>query len=77
MVLDPMLEDHSEPYLELRRLIAEKKIPLHRATEGQQLNLKGGVHLEVLNPPDPRLVGPGRGRITTPLSCASPTVPSA
>ncbi len=59
LVLDPMLPEQTEPSREIRRLVAEKKIPLHRATEGQQINLGSGVLLEVLNPPDPRLVGEG------------------
>ncbi len=61
LLLDPMLTtEQSEPSRELRRLVAEKHIPIHRATEGQQINLGGGVQLEVLNPPDPRLEGPAR-----------------
>jgi len=59
LVLDPELEDDNAPYLALRKLIAEKRIPRRRATEGQQLNLKGGVRLEILHPPDPRLHGFG------------------
>jgi competence protein ComEC len=55
MVLDPRLQEDNAPYRELRAALLKKKLPLHRATEGQQLNLKDGVKLAVLNPPDPRL----------------------
>jgi len=59
MVLDPMLDEQSPTYQELRRLLQARKIPVRRATEGQQINLGEGVGLEVLNPPDPRLSGDG------------------
>jgi competence protein ComEC len=57
MVLDPMLAEDNEQYRELRAAIKRKHISVHRATEGQQLDLGDGVLLEVLNPPDPRLMG--------------------
>lgn len=59
MVLDPMLDEQSDTYQELRQLLQAKKIPLHRGTEGQCLNLQPGLTLEVLGPPDPRLRGTG------------------
>ncbi len=61
MVLDPMLEGGDESYEKLRGVLAEKKIAVRRATEGQVLNLGGGVRLEVLNPPEPRLSGVDSG----------------
>jgi competence protein ComEC len=59
MVLDPMLENENDSYEELCGLIEGDGITWHRATEGQRLNLGGGVYAEVLNPPDPRLWGTG------------------
>jgi competence protein ComEC len=59
MVLDPMLEEQSPTYQELRQLMQAKKVPVRRATEGQRINLQEGISLEVLNPPDPRLCGTG------------------
>ncbi len=59
LVLDPMLQDESRSYARLREALAERDIPVHRATEGQRINLGGGVYADVLNPPDPRLVGTG------------------
>ena len=59
MVLDPMLPCDSESYERLYEEIEERGITIHRATEGQRLNLGGGVFGEVLNPPDPRLTGTG------------------
>jgi competence protein ComEC len=59
MVLDPMLESDNETYGRLCEAIEEKGITRHRATEGQRLNLGHGIHAEVLNPPNPRLVRTG------------------
>jgi competence protein ComEC len=59
MVLDPVLDEQSPVYQELRQLLQAKRIPVRRATEGQRLNLQPGLSLEVLNPPDPRLSGTG------------------
>ncbi len=59
MVLDPMLPCDSGSYERLYEEIEERGITTHRATEGQRLNLGGGVSAEVLNPPDPRLAGTG------------------
>ena len=59
MVLDPMLPCDSESYRRLYEEIESRGIKAHRATEGQRLNLGGGVYAEVLNPPDPRLWGTG------------------
>ncbi len=56
-VLDPMPPDDSDPYRELCAAIARKHVPVHRATEGQQVDLHDGVVLEVLNPPEPPLMG--------------------
>jgi len=57
MVLDPELDYHSELYDRLRQEMRRRKIQTRRATEGQQINLGDGIHVEVLNPPDPRLRG--------------------
>ena len=59
MVLDPMLEEQSPTYQELRQLMQARKIPVRRATEGQRISLGDGVALELLNPPTPRLSGTG------------------
>ena len=59
MVLDPMLPCDTETYEQLREAMEESEVPLHRATEGQRLNLGDGVYAEVLNPPDPRLSDTG------------------
>jgi competence protein ComEC len=55
MVLDPELNYKSQIYQHLLEEIRKRKIPRRRATEGQRLNLGDGIHVEVLNPPDPRL----------------------
>jgi competence protein ComEC len=57
MALDPMLVEDNDQYRELREVITRKHITVHRATEGQQVDLGDGVLLEALNPPDPRLTG--------------------
>ena len=57
LVLDPELKDDSAEYRELKAEIRRKKIPVRRATEGQQISLGDGIRLEVLNPPTPRLEG--------------------
>lgn len=59
MVLDPMLPCDSESYRRLYEEIESRGVKAHRATEGQRLNLGGGVYAEVLNPPDPRLAQTG------------------
>jgi competence protein ComEC len=59
MVLDPMLESDSESYKQLKELVEERKIPMHRAAEGQHINLGRGIYAQVLSPPDPRLEGTG------------------
>lgn len=62
LVLDPMLECHSDSYAHLNEIAREKGVPVHRATEGQRLNLGEGIFADVLNPPDPRLQGTGSDR---------------
>jgi len=57
MVLDPELDYRSSIYDQLRADIRKRKIPVKRATEGQQINLGDGIHVDVLNPPQPRLAG--------------------
>jgi len=59
MVLDPMLECHSDTYRRIEELLDEKGIAHHRATEGQRLNLGRGIYADVLNPPEPRLKDTG------------------
>lgn len=59
LVLDPELESSSEIYQALRDELRKRKIPVRKATEGQQINLAPGVRAEVLNPPQPRLAGTG------------------
>ena len=55
MVLDPMLPTDSETYTALKEEISKRQISVHRATEGQRINLGEGIYADVLNPPDPRL----------------------
>jgi len=55
MVLDPMLPCESASYQLLQEIAERRGVKVHRATEGQRLNLGDGVRAEVLNPPDPRL----------------------
>lgn len=59
LVLDPELETKSEAYRRLEEEIRKQRVPVRRATEGQQLDLGDGIHVEVLNPPDPRLTDTG------------------
>lgn len=59
MVLDPMLPCESASCERMREAVARRGVKVHRATEGQQLNLGDGIHVEVLNPPDPRLRNTG------------------
>ena len=55
LVLDPMLPCESASYERVREAIERRGVKVHRATEGQRLNLGDGIQVEVLNPPDPRL----------------------
>jgi competence protein ComEC len=59
MVLDPGLDSDSQTYQAVQEQIARRRIRVWRATEGQRVNLGGGIRVEVLNPPDPRLTGTG------------------
>ncbi len=59
LVLDPMLPCDTESYRRLYQAIEKRGIKVHRATEGQRLNLGRGIYAEVLNPPDPRLTDTG------------------
>jgi competence protein ComEC len=59
MVLDPELDYPSSIYDQLRADIQKRNIPMKRATEGQQINLGDGIHVDVLSPPQPRLADTG------------------
>jgi competence protein ComEC len=59
MVLDPMLPCDSESYQRVCEEAQRRGIPVHRATEGQRLNLGEDIYVDILNPPDPRLTDTG------------------
>lgn len=59
MVLDPAIPHGSQSYRRFLSTIEERKIPYKKAVRGQVIDFGDGVKAEVLNPPMPRLTGPG------------------
>ena len=57
-VIDSAVEDGNPVAARWRQLLAEKRVPVHRATSGMSVDLGSGIRLEVLSP------GPDRDVVT-------------
>ena len=57
LALDPMIESESEAYAALKKALQDGRVPVERVSEGARINLGRGIYADVLNPPEPLLLG--------------------
>jgi competence protein ComEC len=57
LALDPMIESESDAYAALRKALQDRGVAVKRVSEGARINLGRGIYADVLNPPEPLLLG--------------------